>query len=216
MLHSRYLMAACLVLLGVGTRLLPYVLHALGQGNVHDASDMPWNVSPIGAICLFGGACLNNRRLAFALPLVIMLLGDVGMALLMADAWFGFPTIMPFTYGCLLLMVWLGTTLPRRLKESPSLVKRVVAVGGTALVGEIAFFLITNFANWVLQESLAPNEPPMYPYTVAGLIANYVGAIPFFGKSLMGTAVYGVAFFGGYALLQKPAQEAPAVLADAR
>lgn len=217
MLQSRYLLAAGLVFFGAVTRMLPYVLHALGVSDISNPNGMPWNFSPLGAISLFGGAYLADRRLAFAVPLLALFVGDLGMALLMKDISFAFPVIAPITYGSFLLMAWLGTWLGGNLRRLPSFVSRIALVGGTALVGEVLFFFVTNFANWVFQSSIDPNHPPMFPYTLSGLAANYIAAIPFFGKSLTGMALYGVGLFGGYELLQKRAEAPqPAVLADAQ
>ncbi len=135
----------------------------------------------------------------------------------MKDLSFGFPVITPITYGCFALMAWFGIWLGRNLQKMPSFVKKMALVGGTALVGEVVFFLVTNFANWIFQTSIDPTQPPMFPHTLSGLIANYVAALPFFGKSLTGMALYGAGLFGGYELLQRRADAPqPAVLVDAR
>lgn len=217
MFQPRFLLAAGLVFLGAATRMLPYVLHALGITDISDPHGMPWNFSPLGAISLFGGAYLADRRLAFAVPILALFLGDLGMALLMKDISFAFPVIAPITYGSFALMAWLGTWLRGNLQRLPSIVSRMALVGGTAFVGEVIFFLVTNFANWVFQTSIDPGQAPMFPYTLAGLVANYVAALPFFGKSLTGTALYGAGLFGGAELLQKraPAPQAT-VLANAQ
>ncbi|HTI51777.1 MAG TPA: DUF6580 family putative transport protein [Planctomycetaceae bacterium] len=206
--QSRFALAACLVLLGTVTRVLPYVLYALGVADISDPNLLPWNVSPMGAIALFGGACFSDRRTGFAVILASLFLGDLGMALLMKDLSFGFPVLAPVTYGCFLLMGVLGRWLHAWLQQQSGALSRVLAIGGTALAGEIVFFVISNFANWVFQGSYTPDQPPLYPHTPAGLLACYIAAIPFFGKSLTGMLVYATALFGGYALLQKRA-EAP-------
>lgn len=194
MLQPRILLAAGLILLGVATRLFPYCAAALGLGDIGDIFAMPWNIAPIGAISLFGGACLADRRWAFAVPLLAMLLSDIGIGLMMGDLSFGLHRMIVISYGCFALMVVIGTWL-RNPRGSVAL--RVASICGAALAAEIVFFVVTNFGNWVLYD--------IYPHTLEGLVACYIAAIPFFGKSLIGMAVYGTALFGTHALFHKPA-----------
>lgn len=217
MLPRQFSLAAGLVVLGATIRLLPYVLHAVGVTNVYDPTSMPWNVAPMGAICLFGGACLVDRRWAFLVPLITMVVSDLGIALLMGDWAFGFHALTPVVYGSFAVMVWAGTWLRGPLQNAQQPLRRIATIAGVGLAGEFMFFLVTNFANWALQEFMPIEMPRLYPYTPAGLVACYVAAIPFFQKSLIGLAVYGPALFGGYALLHKGVS-APqsATLAEAR
>jgi hypothetical protein len=201
--QSRFALAFGLVLLGTITRVLPYALHALGFAEISEPNLLPWNVSPLGAIALFGGAYFSDRRMAFAVALASLFFGDLGIAILMKDIWFGFHGLTPVVYGGFLLMVVLGRWLHGALTRRTGLLSRAVAIGGTALAAEIVFFVVSNFANWAFQGTFSPGTPALYAMTPAGLLACYVAAIPFFGKSLTGMAVYGVALFGGCALLQK-------------
>jgi hypothetical protein len=193
---SRFILPTALVVVASGIRLLPYVLHALGMADVREFAGTPWNVSPIGAICLFGGAHLADRRVAYAVPLITLFLSDLGIGLLMNDLAFGLHPMIPAVYGSFLVMVALGTWLR---KARGGLGLRLASTVGGALVGEFAFFALTNFANWLFQTDL-------YPHTPAGLVACYVAAIPFFNKSLVGMAVYGSVLFGGYELISRQAE----------
>jgi len=47
----------------------------------------PWNVTPIGAMALFGGAHFADKRLAVLIPLGALLIGDFVT---------GFHILMPF------------------------------------------------------------------------------------------------------------------------
>ncbi|MGQ0636013.1 MAG: DUF6580 family putative transport protein [Planctomycetaceae bacterium] len=216
MIQPRPLVVGGMILLATGIRLLPYVLDAVGLGDVRDVAGMPWNFSPMSAICLFGGACLADRRWAYAVPLASLVLSDLGIGLLMGDLKFGMHPMIPVVYGATLLVVWLGTWLKRPLNGASSTLQRVAAIGGTALLGEAAFFLITNFANWAMQSQLPFSEPQRYPYTLSGLAMCYVAAIPFLKNALLGTAMYATALFGGYALVQHhtKASAAAPVLAE--
>jgi hypothetical protein len=56
----------------------------------------PPNFTPVLAIGLFGGARLEDRREAFAVPLVAMLLRDVGLEVIRGR---GFHVLMPIVYA---------------------------------------------------------------------------------------------------------------------
>ena len=59
----------------------------------------------------------------------------------------------------------------------------------------LQFYLISNFATWMLGN--------MYPQTLAGLAACYVAALPFFGYTLIGNLFYSAFFFGAHAWLTR-------------
>lgn len=199
----RYLLPAILVLLATTIRLIPYVLNAAGLVDISDPAGMPWNISPIGALCLFGGAQITDRRLAFAVPLLSLILSDIGIGLLMGDITFGLHPMIPVVYGCFGLMVLLGTWLR---KSQSGLATRILSICGAAVAGEVVFFVLTNFANWI----------EYYPHTMDGLITCYNLAIPFFKKSLAGMFVYGTALFAGYAWLTAHAASKAPVALDGR
>ena len=144
----------------------------------------PPNFTPIGAMALFGGAYFGSRAAALAAPLAAMLLSDVVLAL--THGWsLGWMTVV--IYGCIAASVWLGTRLRTRV--------RVPSVGTNSLLSALIFFVVTNFAVWA--------GGSFYPMNVAGLLECYVAALPFFGNTLAGYAVYGLSLFGGFALLQR-------------
>lgn len=205
MLPRQWTLAAGLMLLGVTIRVLPYVLHVMGLVNVFDPEGMPWNIAPIGATCLFGGAVLADRRLAFFVPLASMLLSDLAIGALMGDIAFGLHPMIPISYGSFALMVWAGTWLRSERPSLQSPWRRGLAIAAVGLIGELMFFLVTNFANWALQDYMPIDMPRLYAMTFDGLVQCYVQALPFFRKSLVGMAVYGTALFAGYELLLKGA-----------
>jgi hypothetical protein len=73
--------------------------------------------------------------------------------------------------------------------------RKLLRIAGAALAGAIQFFVISNFAVWVVFTT--------YPKTAAGLVACYVAAVPFFWNTLAGDAIYAVLLFGGYALAER-------------
>ena len=134
-------------------------------------AEMP-NLSPISALALFSGACLADRKQALIIPLVAMLVSDVVL---------GFHSLMPFVYLAFALIVLLGIGLAKRLSIS-----RLI---GASLLGSIGFFLISNFGVWLLGL--------YYPMTMAGLLACYVAALPFFQMTVLGDLLFVGLLFGG-------------------
>lgn len=138
----------------------------------------PWNFAPVGAMALFSGAMLRDRRLAFLFPLLALFVGDI---------FIGFHQLMPVVYASFLISVAIGFWLRER--------RGIARVGAATLFGAIQFFLVTNFAVWALGLT--------YPHTSAGLIACYAAGVPFFWNTLAGDAFYATLFFGGFALAER-------------
>lgn len=143
----------------------------------------PWNVAPVGALCLFAGAYLP-RAYAILAPLAILFLSTV-LTTGLYD-----PLLMIAVYGGFAISALIGRALLFRRKTA-------LRIAGGVGAGALSFFLITNAASWMLD--------PMYPKSAGGLIAAYVNGLPFLGRSLAGDVMYAAAFFGvveGYARLR--------------
>lgn len=138
----------------------------------------PWNFTPIGAMALFSGAVIRDRRLAFFFPIFTLFVGDI---------FIGFHKLMPVVYASFLLSVAIGFWMRDR--------RTISRISVATLLGATQFFLATNFAVWAFGLS--------YPRNSAGLLACYVAGIPFFWNTLAGDAVYGVLLFGGFALAER-------------
>ncbi len=137
----------------------------------------PWNLTPIGAMALFSGAMIKDRRLAFLFPLLALFVGDLFV---------GFHILIPIVYASFLLNVLIGRFLADH--------RTVVRIGGATFLAALQFFLITNFAVWALLGS--------FPHTLTGLISCYALGLPLFGNTLAGDALYVTLFFGGFALAE--------------
>jgi len=135
----------------------------------------PWNVTPVMALALFGGATLP-KGWSLWLPLAIIGISDVLI---------GWHVTVPFTWGAVLLTSLLGWWLRPRPSAG-----RVLAgtLGGSAL-----FFLVSNFGVWLVGG--------LYPRTAAGFWSCYVAALPFFRNSVVADLICSAALFGGYALV---------------
>ena len=137
----------------------------------------PWNFTPVGAMALFSGAVIRDRRLAFLVPVLAMAAGDI---------FIGFHKLTPLVYASFLLSVAIG----RLLSEKRS----VARIGGAILLGAIQFFVITNFGVWAFLGS--------YPHTLAGLLGCYLAAVPFLWNTLASDALYATVLFGAFALIE--------------
>jgi len=137
-----------------------------------------WNFTPVGAMALFSGAVIRDRRLAFFFPLLALFAGDI---------FIGFHKLMPVVYASFLVSVAIGFWLRNH--------RTVSRISAATLFGAIQFFLVTNFAVWAFGLS--------YPRTGAGLLACYVAGIPFFWNTFAGDAVYAALCFGGFALAER-------------
>ncbi len=158
----RTLLALALILLAAALRIAPH----------------PWNFTPVGAMALFSGAVIRDRRLAFIFPLLVLFLGDI---------FIGFHKLIPIVYASFLISVAIGLWLRDR--------RTIARISLATLLGAIQFFLVTNFAVWALGS--------FYPRTVAGLATCYIAGIPFFWNTLAGDALYAALLFGGYALAER-------------
>jgi len=164
----------------------------------------PWNFTPVGAIALFSGAMVRDRRVAFLFPLLLMFA---------TDAIIGFNKLSPLVYASFLLSVLIGraavgtrfSASPRAKRESqpgvpatvpPAAKERAVPrIAAATFLGALQFFLITNFGVWAFLSS--------YSHTGAGLAACYIAGLPFFWNTLTGDAVYATLLFGGFFLAER-------------
>src|SRR5437764_11803631 len=98
----------------------------------------PFNLTPVGALGLFGGARLRSWR-AVALPLAVMLASDACLWLLHGlDPDYGpFHVSRWFVYGSFLLYVVIGRLLVHT--------EASWRLGLASCVGSLQFFLLTNF-----------------------------------------------------------------------
>lgn len=138
----------------------------------------PPNVSPIAAMALFGGACFSDKRVAFLIPF---------LALLLSDFILGLHDTMIYVYAGFALTVVIGFWIRKNMNFG----RIAVAVVGSSVL----FFIISNLGAWFTSG--------LYPMTIEGLMQAYVAAIPFFQHSLLGNIVFTATLFSGFALLQR-------------
>ena len=148
------------------------------------------NFTAVGAVALFGGAYLS-KRMAFIIPVVALFISDLFLnnliyARLYPEFYDGFMLFnvkgLP-VYGAFIAVILIGMFFIKK-----ATIKNVL---GSAVLASVVFFLITNFAVWA--------GSVIYPKSLAGLLACYTAAVPFFWNTLLGNVVFVTVLFGGYA-----------------
>ena len=138
----------------------------------------PPNFTPVIALGLFGVTIIQNRYLAFSLPLFIMFLSDI---------FIGFHSFMPFVYFSIFISSMVGIWLQRNFSEVN------IIVG--SFISATSFFLITNTAVWLTST--------MYPKTITGLLTCLNVAIPFYHNTIFSTMLYSAVLFLCVSALRK-------------
>lgn len=147
----------------------------------------PPNVAANGSLSVFGGA---RTPIWVALPAQLLVLTISDAVLNQVFAW------RPFTlsvYISFIIYMLLGRWLLRGHDS-------VGRIAGVTFLGSLQFFLITNFFEWFDFGVLGTGQRE-YETTLAGLLACYWRALPFFGFTLAGDLGFGAAMFGAEAWL---------------
>jgi hypothetical protein len=131
------------------------------------------NFTPIGAIALFSGAFLKDKKLAFIVPL---------LALFLSDIFVGFHSTMPFVYIGFMFIIAIGMWMKPQFG-----VKMIFG----SLFGSILFFLITNLGYWLTTDAT---------HSISGLSKAYIDGIPFFRNSLLGDLFFNGILFGVFSI----------------
>jgi hypothetical protein len=162
------------VLLAIAVRFFPF----LGLNLPH-----AWHFTPLAASLLFFGARGSRRQLW--VPVALLAAADVVLTVFVYKYPFTWDTLVTWAWYAGIL--WLGTNLREK-----AAFWRVV---GAAAASSVSFFIVSNFAVWAAW-------PQMYPRTLAGLIACYEAAIPFFRGTAVSDLFFSLAMFGVPALQQ--------------
>ncbi len=175
--------------LKINQTLVPWIVLVIIVAALSRLLPHPWNVTPVGAMALFGGAYLGDRKLALIVTLAALWLSDLLLNNLVYGAYFdGFAWTYQdafWTYGAFALVVLLGDAVLHRRKT-------VVRVAACSVLASSLFFLVSNFGVWASGQ--------LYPQTWSGLITCYVAGLPFYGNNLLGDLFYCSLLFGGFAL----------------
>lgn len=165
----------------------------------------PFGFVPHMAMAIFGGAVIRDRRLAFLLPLLAMLVSDLVYELMYingASSIPGFYQGQVWNYLLFAGLVFFGF-LMRRIT-----VPRVV---GFSISGSLLYFISSNFIVWLGGGGFAR------PKTFEGLMLCYGDALAFYrdyglvngfvGNFVLGDLFFSLLFFGAFVLLTRRALE---------
>ena len=150
------------------------------------------NFSPLGAIAVFAAAHFADRRLSLAIPIAATWLSDLFLNNVVyatpgqSFAWFygGFY----WQYAAYGLIAIISIAIFRRSTSATKIIS-------ASLLSGVVFFAVSNFGVWF--------SSSLYPHTLAGLMACYAAALPFYQGTLLGDAAYSLALFGGFFLVQR-------------
>lgn len=165
--------------------------------------------APQMAMAIFGGAVIKDKKWAFALPLLSLLLSDLLMEVLFRNGVVdrqGFYEGQWAVYLCFALLTVYGF-LMKKIN-----LKNVVFF---SISGSVVFFILSNFFVWIGGGGLDR------PLTFNGLLLCYWDALlyyrdnglikGFIANAVLGELIWSVALFGCYYLITKPSASKPAV-----
>lgn len=154
------------------------------------------NFTAVTAALLYFGARRPWREMVT--PLAVLMATDYCLTVYAYHYPFHWQVYVPtwIWYGA-------GIALGQILLRGKASALRVAA---GALLGPTCFFLISNYAVWVVSSD-------MYPHTLAGLGACYAAAIPFYRNDLVSTAILLAAAFGLPVLVRRMRAERVATVA---
>ena len=153
----------------------------------------PWfNFTAVTGSLLYFGARRSWREMAF--PMAALMATDY----ILTTAVYGYNFAWQ-DYAITWLWYAAAMALGSILLRDKTTVSRVAA---GVVLGPTTFFLVSNFAVWI--------SGTMYPHTVAGLVACYTAALPFYGNDIAATTVVAGLAFGLPALLHRNSHSEPA------
>lgn len=163
----------------------------------------PYGFAPQIAMAIFGGAIIKDKKLAFILPLLSMLLSDALYQLLYIN---GISDIQGFYKGqWQLYLIFAGLTVFGFLLRRVN-IPRVL---GFSLGGSMIFFIVSNLLVWIGGGGLGR------PLTFDGLLLCYGDAIAFYrdyglingfvGNIFIGDLFFSAVLFGTYYFISRGA-----------
>ena len=154
----------------------------------------PPNFAPIGALGIFGGIAIKDKKFAFIFPLGALFLSDLVLQLFTNTLGF-YGAEQIFVYLAIMITTFLATRIK---KANPTNI--LLACVWTGVI----FFALSNFGVWVAHN--------YYPHTAAGLAQCYGQALVFYHNDLYsnfalnlfaGNVFFSAIMFGAYALIKK-------------
>lgn len=135
-----------------------------------------FNFTPVGASLLFFGA--KGPRKHMWIPLALLAGSDIVLNLFVYHYALQAEVMVSWVWYAAVLLI--GSLL----RENSGALR----VLGASLGAAVSFFLLSNFAAWMVMSDL-------YSRSVQGLMACYVAAIPFFRNEVVSDVLFSAVFF---------------------
>ncbi|MGE5519052.1 MAG: DUF6580 family putative transport protein [Candidatus Dadabacteria bacterium] len=170
---------------------LPLTLLVLSAALYRVWPGRPFGFAPQWAMAVFAGAVIKDKRLAFILPLISMIISDALYQVLFVQ---GSTSIQGFYAGQLVNYVLLGS-----LVVFGFMIRKIntVKILSASLAAPSVFFLLSNLFVWIGGGGYS------HPKTVVGLMQTYADGVPFYQMSLLSTVVFSGVLFGVYFLVKQ-------------
>ncbi len=127
----------------------------------------PFNFTPIAAMALFGGAYFANKKIAFIIPLLAMIISDCILELISG---IGFHNTIIYVYASFVLITIIGIYIRNNINA------RTIIL--SSMISSILFFLITNAAVWIAGG---------FAFGLNGLLTTLLAGIPFYNHQFFGS-----------------------------
>lgn len=146
-----------------------------------------YNLAPVGAIGLFAGAVIKDKRVAYLVPLLSLFIADLYIQMFsnIMKGFYGFEQL--FVYGGMALVAMLGSAMKNIEHAKPA--KYALNTVGFSIAGSAIFFIVSNFGSFLTG---------MWGSGFEGLVTTYTMALPFFEKSMTSDLVGSALLFGSY------------------
>lgn len=177
--YTNILLAGGLILMAVVARIVNYEMAI-------------YNMAPVAALGLFSGSVVNNKKMAYLLPLLAMFISDAYIEFFTPMK--GFYDISQFfVYGAMAIITFMGTTMKNH---------KALRIAGYSIAGSAIFFILSNFGTFLTG---------YWGLDFNGFVTTYLMALPFYTKegsafffnTFIGDLVFSGLLFGAYALLKR-------------
>ena len=152
------------------------------------------NVTPVGAIALFGGCYFVDRWKAFLVPLLALFISDVLLnRIYYFDHWTFFYSGAYWIYGSFALIVMIGHFIGKVTTLN-------ITLAGVAAA--ITHFIVSDFGTWAGGGTDITTGLPFTP-DMNGLLKSYYLALPFLRNMMIGNLVFCAILFGSFEWMQR-------------
>jgi hypothetical protein len=163
----------------------------------------PMGFAPQIAMAIFSGSIIKQKKYAFLMPLLSMLISDIIYEVLFSmnlSSIKGFYNGQWANYILFVAITIIGFAVNK---------SKWYSILGGSLAGVVFFFITSNFGVWAGGGLDIFNKP--YEKTVEGLTRCYVAGWPGLLGSLFATLLFSTILFGGYYLFNKSRVEKPVI-----